>query len=87
MGKRVEKIIGLRGKMPRIACLIVRGEPAAYNVISQTAFDGFVLGDFEKDYLLSLIKRLRCVYFVRYWVSVLWETISTFWPAYIRGKI
>ena len=50
--------------MPRIARLIVKGEPAVYHIISRTALDGFVLGDIEKDYLLSLIKRLSSIYFV-----------------------
>jgi hypothetical protein len=31
------------------------GEPAVYHVISRTALDGFVLGDMEKEYLLTLI--------------------------------
>jgi len=38
--------------MPRIARLIVKGEPAVYHVISRVALDGFVLGDVEKEYLL-----------------------------------
>jgi REP element-mobilizing transposase RayT len=49
--------------MPRIARMILKGEPAVYHVISRTALDGFVLGDVEKDYLLKLIRRLSSVYF------------------------
>ena len=49
--------------MPRIARLVVKGEPAVYHVVSRTALDGFVLGDIEKEYLLALIKRLSAVYF------------------------
>ena len=49
--------------MPRIARLIVKGEPTIYHVMSRTALDGFVLGDIEKDYLLNLIRRLSRVYF------------------------
>ncbi len=49
--------------MPRIARLVVKGEPAVYHIISRTALDGFVIGDIEKDYLLSLIKRLSKMYF------------------------
>ena len=49
--------------MPRIARLIVKGEPTVYHVMSRTALDGFVLGDIEKEYLLNLIKRLSLVYF------------------------
>ncbi len=39
------------------------GEPAVYHVLSRTALDGFVLGDVEKEYLLTLIQRLSAVYF------------------------
>ena len=49
--------------MPRIARLIVKGEPTVYHVMSRTALDGFVLGDVEKEHLLKLIKRLSKVYF------------------------
>ncbi len=49
--------------MPRIARLVVKGEPAVYHVVSRTALDGFVLGDIEKEYLLNLIKSLSSVYF------------------------
>lgn len=49
--------------MARIPRLTVDGEPAVYHVISRTALDGFVLGDVEKEYLLSLIQRLSAVYF------------------------
>jgi len=49
--------------MPRIARLVVKGEPAVYHVISRTALDGFVMGDVEKEYLLNLIRRLSLVYF------------------------
>jgi len=34
-------------RMPRIARLIVKGEPAVYHVVSCTALDGYVLGDVE----------------------------------------
>ncbi len=49
--------------MARIPRLTVDGEPAVYHIISRTALDGFVLGDVEKEYLLSLIQRLSAVYF------------------------
>ncbi len=49
--------------MPRIARLIVKGEPTVYHVMSRTALDGFVLGDIEKEYLVRLIKRLSKIYF------------------------
>jgi REP element-mobilizing transposase RayT len=49
--------------MARIPRLTVDGEPAVYHVISRTALDGFVLGDVEKDYLLSLIQQLSAVCF------------------------
>ena len=49
--------------MARIPRLTVDGESAVYHIISRTALDGFVLGDVEKDYLLTLIQRLSAVYF------------------------
>jgi putative transposase len=49
--------------MGRIARLKVKGEPAVYHVISRTTLEGFVLGDVEKDYLLSLVRRLSEFYF------------------------
>jgi len=49
--------------MPRIARMLVTGEPMVYHVMSRTALDGFVLGDVEKEYLFQLIKRLSSVYF------------------------
>ena len=49
--------------MPRIARMVVRGEPAVYHVMSRTVLDGFVIGDIEKEYLLKLIKHLSSVYF------------------------
>jgi putative transposase len=49
--------------MPRIARMVLKGEPGVYHVISRTALVGFVLGDIEKDFLLNLIRRLSKVYF------------------------
>ncbi len=49
--------------MPRIARLIVKGEPAVYHVVTRSALDGFVLGDVEKDFLLDHIRRLSSIYF------------------------
>ena len=49
--------------MPRIARMVVNGEPAVYHVVSRTALKGFVLGNAEKEYLVNLIKRLSLVYF------------------------
>ena len=50
--------------MPRIARLVVKGEPAVYHIISRTTLVGFVMEDMEKEYLLNLIKMLSQVYFV-----------------------
>ena len=50
--------------MPRIPRIFVKGPEVAYHVISRTALDGFVLGPQEKDYLLSLFRRLSSVFFV-----------------------
>ena len=49
--------------MARIPRLTMAGEPAVYHIISRTALDGFVFGDAEKEYLLSLIQQLSAVYF------------------------
>ncbi len=50
--------------MPRIPRMLITGEPTAYHVMSRTALDGYVLGDVEKEHLLSLIKQMSRVYFV-----------------------
>jgi len=49
--------------MPRIARMVIKGEPAVYHVISRTALDGYVIGDVEKDFLFRLIKWLSSIYF------------------------
>ena len=50
--------------MPRIARLVVKGEPAAYHVICRSALDGFALGDVEKEHFVKLLRELNLVYFV-----------------------
>ena len=50
--------------MARIPRLLVKGEDTIYHIISRTALPGYVLGDVEKDYLLSLIKDLSGIFFV-----------------------
>ena len=50
--------------MARIPRLLVKGEDTVYHIISRTALPGYVLGDSEKDYLLSLIKNLSGIFFV-----------------------
>ena len=35
--------------MPRIARVVVKGEPAVYHVICRSAIDGFASGDAEKE--------------------------------------
>jgi len=37
--------------------MIVPDEQAVYHVMSRTALDGFPIGDVEKDFLLSVLKR------------------------------
>ncbi|MDH3349636.1 MAG: transposase [Desulfobulbaceae bacterium] len=49
--------------MPRIARMLVKGEPAVYHVMTRTALDGYVLGDVEKDHLFKLIQKLSSIYF------------------------
>jgi len=72
--------------MPRIARLIVKGEPTVYHVISRTALDGFVLGDIEKEYFLNLIRRLSKVYFAEVLGFCLMGTISISWSGCIPAK-
>jgi hypothetical protein len=43
--------------------MVIEGEQAVYHVISRSALDGFPFGDAEKEYLVSLLNRLRKVYF------------------------
>ncbi len=50
--------------MPRTQRLIINEETTVYHVISRTALDGFPLGDFEKDFMLDLIRRYSTLYFV-----------------------
>ena len=50
--------------MARIPRLLVKGEETIYHIISRTALPGYVLGDVEKEYLLSLIKDLSRIFFV-----------------------
>ena len=49
--------------MARIPRMVIAGEQAVYHVMSRTALDGFPFGDAEKEYLVSLLNRLRKVYF------------------------
>ena len=49
--------------MPRIARMVIEGEPAVYHVMSRTALDGYPFGDVEKDYFFKVVKRLGKVYF------------------------
>ena len=49
--------------VPRVSRMIVQNQTAVYHVMSRTALNGFPLEDFEKDYLLDLIKRLSGLFF------------------------
>ncbi|MFC1887121.1 transposase, partial [Thermodesulfobacteriota bacterium] len=49
--------------MPRIARMIIDGEPSVYHVMSHTALDGFPFGDIEKDYFFKIVKGLSKIYF------------------------
>jgi REP element-mobilizing transposase RayT len=49
--------------MPRTQRLVVNDETAVYHIISRTALNGFPLGDIEKDFMLTLIKRYASFYF------------------------
>ena len=50
--------------MPRIPRMVIDDETTVYHVMSRTAFDGFPLGDIEKDFMIDLIKRYSSLYFV-----------------------
>ncbi len=50
--------------MPRIARMIIPDQKAVYHVMSRSALDGYPLNDFEKDFIVDLIKKLSRVYFV-----------------------
>lgn len=50
--------------MPRTARLVVPGQQTVYHVMSRTALDGFPLQDAEKDYLVSLIRKLSNLFLV-----------------------
>ena len=50
--------------MPRTQRMIVDDQSTVYHVMSRTALDGFPLGDFEKDFMLDLIRRYAGLYLV-----------------------
>jgi REP element-mobilizing transposase RayT len=50
--------------MARIPRILVTGESTAYHVISRTALPGYPLEDIEKDFFVSLLKKLSLLYFV-----------------------
>ncbi len=50
--------------MARTPRFIIPDEQAVYHVMSRTALEGCPMGDVEKDYLLSIIKKLSRLYFV-----------------------
>jgi REP element-mobilizing transposase RayT len=51
--------------MPRTARLKIKGADAYYHVISRSVHKQFLLGDEEKEKLVSLIKRYQELYFVK----------------------
>ena len=53
----------MEDKMPRIARMIIKDEPAVYHIISRTALPGIVMHNAENEFLASLIRRLSAVYF------------------------
>ena len=50
--------------MARTPRILITGDPTAYHIMSRTALDGFPLGDVEKDYFISVVKKVSSVYFV-----------------------
>ncbi len=53
--------------------------------MSRTALDGFPFGDAEREYLVSLLNRLRKVYYPKCWVFAAWEIIP-FADAHAAGS-
>jgi REP element-mobilizing transposase RayT len=49
--------------MPRTPRMVISGEPTAYHIISRTALDGYVLGDVERDFFVTLLKQKAAIYF------------------------
>ncbi len=49
--------------MPRIARLIIEGEPAVYHVISRTVLDGYPLGEAEKNEIIKILLQFSKLYF------------------------
>ncbi len=49
--------------MARTPRFVISDKQSVYHVMSRTALDGLPMGDIEKDYLLSIIKRLSRLYF------------------------
>ena len=50
--------------MPRTQRMIVDDQSTVYHVMSRTALNGFPLGDFEKDFMLDVIRRYAALYLV-----------------------
>ncbi|MDY7035388.1 MAG: transposase [Thermodesulfobacteriota bacterium] len=50
--------------MPRYARMVMKGEPAAYHVMSRTALDGYPFSDADKDEFVNILKKLSSIYFV-----------------------
>ena len=49
--------------MPRTARIVIDDEETVYHVMSRTALEGYPFGALEKDYFVTLLKRLSGVYF------------------------
>jgi hypothetical protein len=45
--------------MPRQSRIVNSGEPTVYHVISRSTLPGYCIGDVEKDYFVSLLKKNR----------------------------
>ena len=48
--------------MPRTQRLKINAETTVYHVMSRTALDGFPVDDFEKDFMLDLIRKYSKLY-------------------------
>jgi REP-associated tyrosine transposase len=50
--------------MARTPRILITGDPTAYHIMSRTALEGFPLGDVEKEYFVSVVRKVSKLYFV-----------------------
>jgi len=50
--------------MPRIARMVISGEPAVYHIMSRSALGGYPFDDEDKEFMVGLLQQLKRLYFV-----------------------